>query len=441
MTRRLCIPLSVLLAGASLSLASPPLLAQPPAPTESGPVILPATPAPTWSEPVPMSSPAGTGRPGAGLYGSAEYLFWWVKSAPLSVPIVTTGPVDIKEGILVNSTATILYGAESLPGVGGNPNQNLPGFSGTRLTLGAWLDDEQRFGIEGSGFLFERKNAGFQAQSDATGRPGMRLVAFNRVGYTPGGVVPGEPPIAMANMEDGLPIAVPDEIAGRVNITNSLRLWGASVAGLVNLARGSSWELTGLAGFRYLDLYESFDLYDSLMGLDGTMFTGQSGTLHDHFQTRNQFYGGTLGVRGRYSLGSLSFEASSRVSLGTSHEVVNIGGNFTAVNFPPPTSSGPEGFFAQPANAGRRASDHIAVVPELQLKMGYAVTSRLRATIGYDFLYMSSVVRPGDQINRNIPVGQTFNQDPAVSTIFPTRLFIPTDFFAHGVSAGLEFRY
>src|SRR6185436_5348829 len=98
-------------------------------------------------------------------------------------------------------------------------------------------------------------------------------------------VIAGAPPIAMANMEDGLPVAVPGNVAGAVRISNSLRLWGAATTGLLNLYRDSAWELTGLAGFRYLDLFESFDLFDSLVGLSGTMFQGQSGTLHDHFQT------------------------------------------------------------------------------------------------------------------------------------------------------------
>ncbi len=82
------------------------------------------------------------------------------------------------------------------------------------------------------------------------------------------------------------------------------------------------------------------------------------------------------------------------------------------------------------------------MVPDAQIKVGYAITPRLRATLGYDFLYYSSVLRPGDQINHSIPKGQTFQQGgTTVSTTSPARLYKTTDFFAHGISAGLEFRF
>jgi hypothetical protein len=109
--------------------------------------------------------------------------------------------------------------------------------------------------------------------------------------------------------------------------------------------------------------------------------------------------------------------------------------------FPPPSNSGPEAFFAQPANEGRTTANKFAVVTELQLKVGYAVTSWLRASIAYDFLYLNNVVRPGSEINRVIPVGQTFQQDPAVSSIYPMRLFNTTCFAANGLSFGLDFSY
>src|SRR3974390_3131797 len=54
------------------------------------------------------------------LYGAMEYLGWWVKGAPLSVPLVSTGPAANDEGFLVNSATTILYGAPFAPAKGGS---------------------------------------------------------------------------------------------------------------------------------------------------------------------------------------------------------------------------------------------------------------------------------------------------------------------------------
>lgn len=82
------------------------------------------------------------------------------------------------------------------------------------------------------------------------------------------------------------------------------------------------------------------------------------------------------------------------------------------------------------------------MVPEVQLKIGYALTPRLRVTLGYDFLYYSNVLRPSEQIDRNVPKGQTFRQaSPVISTITPSHKFQTTDFFAHGFSLGMELRF
>jgi hypothetical protein len=128
--------------------------------------------------------------------------------------------------------------------------------------------------------------------------------------------------------------------------------------------------------------------------------------------------------------------------LGASNEVLNVSGGFLSYDFISPVRTGPEGVFAQPANEGQFSQVHFAVVPEVQLKLGYNITPSVLATVGYDFLFDSNVIRPTDQINRNIPKGQTFLQGgDIVSTTSPAKLFRTTSFFAQGISVGLEFRF
>jgi len=52
------------------------------------------------------------------------------------------------------------------------------------------------------------------------------------------------------------------------------------------------------------------------------------------------------------------------------------------------------------------------------------------------------VIRPGDQMSRSVPKGQTFQQAlmPA-STTSPERLFRSTDFLAHGLTIGATMRF
>ena len=404
----------------------------------------PPTPDPVLLQPAPPVVLAAAPR--AILYGSLDYLLWWAKGAPLGVPLVTTGPVATTHHGFVNSPdTTILYGAPFAPAQGGNDTQQFGAFSGMRLNLGFWLDNDRRFAIEGSSFLLGRRTAGYAARADANGLPILNTPVFNNVPYTAGR---GTSPLMN---EDGLPYSLPNDpnradgnagvFTGGVAITNSLRLWGADVVGVLNLNRGRSWELSALAGFRYLDLHESFDLYGDIQGVSGSYATN-SGNVFDHFQTRNQFYGGTLGLRGRYVSGLLTFDLLARIALGASHEVININGGFESFNRQAPYLSGPEGIFAQPANSGRTADNDFAVVPEVQLRVSYALTDWLNISVGYDFLYFSSVVRPGDQINREIPKGQTFLQGgDTISATSPARFFNTTDFYAHGVTFGLDWRY
>ncbi len=353
--------------------------------------------------------------PASRLYGGAEYLLWWVKDAPLPVPLITTGPIETTHhGWLINSDTTILYGAHRDPATGGDDSQSFPGFNGTRLTLGYWLDDAQTYAIEGRGFLLQTRSAGYQIYSDQNGLPVINIPNFTTIPYAP----PGRPVIGTPT-EDGIPASLPDNparfdgnagiFAGGVKVTNTLRLWGADATGVMNLYRAPTWEFSALGGFRYLDLAEKLNLLYESTGITG-VYAGQYGAAFDVFQTQNRFYGASLGLRGSYLYGPFSVEMSGRVSLGVSHEAVTVYGGFFSSNYITPSRSGPEGIFAQPANTGRYTANDFGVVPEVQVKLGYDITPSLRISAGYDFLYESSVVRPGDQINRNYPKGQTFLQ-------------------------------
>jgi hypothetical protein len=378
------------------------------------------------------------------LYGGLEYLHWWVKDAPLAVPLVSTGPEANKEGFLINSNSTILYGAPFSPAVGGNDKQSFPGFNGARLTVGYWLDDAQRYAVEASGFLLQSRTTTFQARGDSTGSPGMRIPVFNTIPYNPGGGCDPERAgfCLVPQTEDGLPLAVPGELTGGVRITNSLQLGGLDLTGVLPIYRNAAWQVNGLVGGSFLQLNEAFNLTADLEGLPTSdLYAGQSGYAVDQFKTRNRFYGASLGLRGRYSFGPMYLEGTGRFSFGASQEVLTVNGSYQDFNAPFANSHGPYGIFAMPANEGRFSRTNFAVVPEVQVKLGYNITPSITLTVAYDFLYDSNVIRPGDQLNRNIPKGQTFQQDgtPA-SLVSPAKLFRTTDFFAQGISFGLTFR-
>ena len=218
----------------------------------------------------------------------------------------------------------------------------IPGFNGGRLTLGYWLDDAQTYAIEGRGFALQSRSAGYAARSNATGSPNINISFANTVTFSP----IGAPNLIERPEETGFPASQANILTGGVTITNSLKFWGADATGVMVLHKSPTWQLSALGGVRYLDLAEKFTLALDLAGVSPGFFAGESGSLYDVFETRNQFYGASLGLRGRYLYGPITIEMSGRVSLGLSHERLTVYGGYQAFNFGAPgiVSTGWEAF-------------------------------------------------------------------------------------------------
>ncbi len=218
--------------------------------------------------------------------------------------------------------------------------------------------------------------------------------------------------------------------------------------------------VNGLVGFRYMDLKEDMSMYTtttnnpnlpgSFILFPGGGFGPGSGATQDSFSTRNQFYGGNVGAEARATFGKFFVDVTGKVALGDTHESLNVAG-LTAVSgtnaLTGAAVSGyyPGGILALPTNSGHFTKDNFSVIPEVELKLGFLITENIRATVGYDFMYWSSVARPGDQINsavdpRSIPsAGPIFT--PGAAFTGPVPLFKSTDFWAQGVTFGLEFAF
>ena len=124
--------------------------------------------------------------------------------------------------------------------------------------------------------------------------------------------------------------------------------------------------------------------------------------------------------------------------MGDVHEVVNIDGSTTIGRA---TTVG--GIFAQPTNIGHFTKDQFGILPELTLTMGYQLTDHARATIGYNLLYLSNVLRAGDQIDqvdgRQVRSLSSFTPNSGAGQ--PTPTYYSDRFYAQGLNLGLEFSY
>jgi hypothetical protein len=400
--------------------APAPAAAEPPGAPVGGPVVIEGeTHEVPEAHELPGSVSCSACAPACWFRG--EYLLWWTKQSG-APPLVTTGAAtDFLPGALGQPGTAVLVGGAL----------DTEEHSGGRFTAGTWLGEGQQLGVEATYFFLGTRSAQFaNSSTDA-----------------PGAAVLGRPFFdVLAGREDSSLVAFPGLAAGTVTVAAPTYLQGAEANVLYGLWAGAHARLDLLTGFRWLELYEGLGVGENVqVNASAPVFAGDSITVADNFGTLNNFYGGQFGLRAALRRGAWDVDVTAKVALGDIHEVVTIGGVTTiaAPGQSPQVFNG--GLLALPSNSGRFGHDAFAVVPEVGVNLGYHVTRWLRGYVGYTFLYCSDVVRPGDQVSRDVN-----RQQVATSNLFggpPTGPAVPaftrssTDFWAQGVTFGLEFRY
>jgi hypothetical protein len=405
-----------------------PFVGVPPVGSRPGPEILqvgnwtekyPITAAPPLAPPAapgPVAVPPGSA---SSIYVSAEYLLWAVKRDRAPV-LATTG--DQQNG----AAAGRLGNADTLVLFNGAFDSNA--FSGGRFTVGYFLDESAEKAIEVTGFFLGPRSDRFTTSSamfPVIARPFFSLnEGIERVEFT----------------------AIPGQSSGTLRINAPSQLWGMEANFRCPWCCGCDYRIDMLAGFRFLSLKEQIEIIENVQTVPGLAdpFNGTPVIVRDSFATNNQFYGGQIGIAGQKRFGHFTLEAFTKLALGDTHQTVTIQGSQT---FPPGTPNvdpRPGGLLALDSNIGHFTRDRFAVVPEVGLTVGYFLTDNVQVTLGYNFLYWSSVVRPGDQIDRNLDVNRIPNFTlrtpvPDVPGAHPAVLFKDTDFWAQGLTLGIKF--
>jgi hypothetical protein len=368
---------------------------------------------------------------------TTNFLLAWTKAAPVP-PLVTTGFAGVM-GI----------GGDAIPGALGQPNtailvgnNNLnfnliPGF---RIDAGIWLDHDNHFSLEASGFYLPQVHKNFFVQSDASGSPLITRPIFNPV----------------SQQEEAFIVALPGLVAGDVAIGNSQTLWGAEVNGRCHRCCGRHFQLEGLFGVRYLNLIEKTAIDEDLVPLvSGPMnpltFLGNQvnppNTLNtlDSFRTTNQFTGLQLGGAVKYESERFFFDGHAKVAVGFNQQTAEIAG--TSLLLGPAgnvMSAAPGGILALPSNIGSHQRTLVSVLPEAGITAGVNVTCWLRLTAGYNFLYLNNVVRPTTSIDRTVNPNQVPTDADFGALGGPGRpafQFHEEGFWVHMLNVGVEFHY
>jgi hypothetical protein len=310
---------------------------------------------------------------------------------------------------------------------------------GGRFRAGLWLNDARTIGVDGN-YLFIASKTVSQSVA-ATGAPGSPILAvpfFNADDQT----------------ETAFLRAIPGFVSGSALLSLTSRMQGAELNGLVNLTQRDTLRLDLLCGFRFVELKERLTFATTALGLGpANPVAGNNGLVFDtldKFNTHNDFYGGQLGLRGEYRRGKWFANGTIQIALGDMFEQADRHGDYLTNVLNNPAGGTPRNFagfgaFVQHSNMGGNHRHEFAVVPEAGINVGYAVRNGLRVYVGYDFLYLSDVLRPGKQIDQVINFSQTVDSIAAGNGFTPGSRPAPTltssDFWAQGINFGVEWRY
>ncbi|MBY0512448.1 MAG: BBP7 family outer membrane beta-barrel protein, partial [Gemmataceae bacterium] len=358
------------------------------------------------------TQPEATSR----FWASADYLLWWQKS-PRTAPLIVGVPganIQNVGGALPAGTVPVFPNGDTL---------DFGAFSGVRVSAGFYLN--RNWGIEASGFVLEEKNKSGGASGD-----GSLLSSGVALPYTQAGT--GTPIALFTNL--------PGVYAGGSSATASSQVWSGEVNARLDWYRLFCDRCDLIGGFRYIGLRDDLGATST-----STFPNGNVTTISDSFRTRNNYYGAQVGYRSAWYGRKLSADLSMKWGIGVVHQEVTAAGSNTFAPAGGAASTENGGLYARDANLGTFERDKFAFNYELGVNLGYQITPRVRAQVGYTINYLSSVARAGDMVD---PVAN----DARVRFIAPPVAPAPdnrpafdwsrtTDYWLQGLNFGLSFGY
>lgn len=336
---------------------------------------------------------------------------WWVKADLLLgwrkgrgyPPLVTTDPANED-----STTAGVLPDAEILYD-GDSPNTQMR--AGLNLDFGTYLNDCQNIGFGGRYFFFGGDEGNFSRNS---GQNAILAIPFFSVDLG------ANSSLLLAHPDVG-----GDVRSGSVAIRASNEIHGFDAYVKLLYTRTACGRIDFITGYHTSSVNDWFSLR---MQTDGNQANNDVRLL-DEFNTENQFHGVILGVMSEHQVCCLTLRGKARVSVGNMHQSVLINGS-TTVNGVVDQNQ-PGGLFTAESNIGNYSQDQFCAVTETGLSLGYYITPRTQLTIGYNLMYWSNIVRPGEQID-------TVVDDLNVPPTRPTFQFNTSSFWVQSLTLGLN---
>lgn len=355
------------------------------------------------------------------MYAEGSFLLMFVSADQISIPIATAGP---SLGIIgLNGTTTLL----------GNNSVSYQSIPGVKVAVGGWLGDSS-LGVEAIGFYLNPSS-----DSTSLGPTGSTLLARPFFNTT-------------TKSQSSQIFAASNAFNGGMTFDENIQLWGFEVNPFWRIASANGITLDMLTGFRFLQAQERLNIYTGTNILPGgtavvngiDVAAGSDILVQDRFGAVNNFYGGNIGGRLGFGGNGLFLDITGKVAIGAVQQTVNVQGATTVTTNGALTGPGssPGGFLTAAGNLGRRSDTRFAVLPEGNIQMGYQFTSWLNAFAGYSVMYLSSMGRPGGQLNNDFPA-TSLPTSPQYNPNFTQRTtqVIADDLWIHGFNFGVTLTY
>lgn len=359
----------------------------------------------------------------------SSYMATFMRPMHMNGPLVTTGnPNDPVPGALGQPGTTTLFGGNSI-------DNGL--FSGIHAELGMFVDHDNRFSIDVSGFYIFPDTTNFYAAAAPNGTPVISRPYFN----VANGV---DQPFRFAN-------SAPGQLAGNIGVDTRSEMADLELNARLHAYVQDRYHFDFLFGMRYMRLQESMQVHEQVNPINGNTVPFQGTafgapdylTDQDYFGTLNQFIGAQIGARLSWEERWFTLSAFSKLGMGATLQHTDINGSTSLVT-PAGMQTAGGGVLALPSNSGVFDRTVFGLVPELGLDLAVNITQNVRLTFGYSFLLWNQVVRPGSQYDTNINPGQvnsSFFYGTTTGPTSPTHQFNSEVFWMNSFNVGFEVHF
>ena len=243
------------------------------------------------------------------------------------------------------------------------------------------------------------------------------------------------------NAQSTIAVNYPNSTSGSLDAKLSSDVYGGDILFRKLILRDCAGRLEFLAGYQTARLADSLRIDSTTTALTNTPApTGTLSQLSDHFATTNRFNGMALGLNGIVRERCWSLSGLIKLGFGNMERSVAIDGSstITVPGNPGSTNTTANGLLARNTNAGNYVMNTFIVSPETNVTLGYRLTRRLEATVGYSYLGLPKVARVADQLDPQLASNLS---NPPTGASTPRFSLLESNYSLHSLDYGLQWRY